>query len=221
MLAFQLRHRWVNTSLDFDTSNCVNTGFKLNPGLVNLCCWKRPLVFSHTVNVFFITIRIPWTIYFTIIPFLVRISQQISAEAETTQLSWMILTKWDNQTLFPWTQIALIFQWCHVSVVLSQIIDDPIVCSRACSLQQRNHKRFTSVPLCGGNTLLSDGFPCHGVTITCVVSILWIIAFGQKIYRKTSSISRTKSQNLNISCLLLQWSLHDPLKPGVKLRMKM
>ena len=24
-------------------------------------------------------------------------------------------------------------------------------------------------------------------------------------YRKTSSISRTKSQNLNVSCLLLQW----------------
>ena len=41
------------------------------------------------------------------------------------------------------------------------------------------------------------------------------------IYRKTSSINRTKSQNLNVSCLLLQWSLPNPLKPGVKLRMKM
>ena len=40
-------------------------------------------------------------------------------------------------------------------------------------------------------------------------------------YRKTSSISRTKSQNLNVSCLLLQWSLPNSLKPGVKLRMKM
>ena len=40
-------------------------------------------------------------------------------------------------------------------------------------------------------------------------------------YHKTSSISRTKSQNLNVSCLLLQWSLPNPLKPGVKLRMKM
>ena len=26
-------------------------------------------------------------------------------------------------------------------------------------------------------------------------------------YRKTSSLSHTKSQNLNVSCLLLQWSL--------------
>ena len=41
------------------------------------------------------------------------------------------------------------------------------------------------------------------------------------IYRKTSSISRTKSQNLNISRILLQLSSLNPLKPGVKLRMKM
>ena len=46
---------------------------------------------------------------------------------------------------------------------------------------------------------------------------LWFIRY----YRKTSSISRTKYQNLNASCFLLQWSLPNPLKPGVKLRMKM
>ena len=40
-------------------------------------------------------------------------------------------------------------------------------------------------------------------------------------YRKTSSISRTKSQNLNVSCILLQLFSLNPLKPGVKLRMKM
>ena len=39
-------------------------------------------------------------------------------------------------------------------------------------------------------------------------------------YRKTSSISRTKSQNLHVSNLLLQLSLLNPLKPGVKSRMK-
>ena len=41
------------------------------------------------------------------------------------------------------------------------------------------------------------------------------------MYRKTSSISRTKFQNLNVSCILLQLSSLNPLKPGVKLRMKM
>ena len=40
-------------------------------------------------------------------------------------------------------------------------------------------------------------------------------------YRKTSSISRTKSQNSNASCILFQLSWLHPLKPGVKLRMKM
>ena len=40
------------------------------------------------------------------------------------------------------------------------------------------------------------------------------------IYRKTSSIGRTKSQNLNVSNLVLQLSLLNPLKPGVKSRMK-
>ena len=42
-----------------------------------------------------------------------------------------------------------------------------------------------------------------------------------KKYRKTSNISRTKSQNLNDSRLILQFSLPHPLKPGVKSRMKM
>ena len=41
------------------------------------------------------------------------------------------------------------------------------------------------------------------------------------IYRKTSSISRTKSPNLNVSCTPLQLSSLNSLKPGVKLRMKM
>ena len=40
-------------------------------------------------------------------------------------------------------------------------------------------------------------------------------------YRKTSSISRTKSQNLTVSCIVLRFSPLNPLKPGVKLRMEM
>ena len=40
-------------------------------------------------------------------------------------------------------------------------------------------------------------------------------------YRKTSSISRTKSKNLNVSCIPLQLSSLKSLKPGVELRMKM
>ena len=40
-------------------------------------------------------------------------------------------------------------------------------------------------------------------------------------YHPISSISHTKSQNLNVSRLILQLLLLNPLKPGVKSRMKM
>ena len=42
-----------------------------------------------------------------------------------------------------------------------------------------------------------------------------------RTYCKTSSISRTKSKNLDVSCILVQMFSLNPLKPGVKLRMKM
>ena len=40
-------------------------------------------------------------------------------------------------------------------------------------------------------------------------------------YRKVSNIRRTESQYLNDSHLVLQSSLPNPMKPCVKLRMKM
>ena len=45
--------------------------------------------------------------------------------------------------------------------------------------------------------------------------------FIDDTYRKVSNIRHTKSQNLNASRLILELSLPNPLKPGVKLRMKM
>ena len=45
--------------------------------------------------------------------------------------------------------------------------------------------------------------------------------YGTDNYRKTSSTSCTKSQSLNISCILARLSSLNPLKPAVKLRMKM
>ena len=41
------------------------------------------------------------------------------------------------------------------------------------------------------------------------------------MYRKISNIRRTKSQTLNVSRLVLQLSLPNPMKPGVKSRKKM
>ena len=40
------------------------------------------------------------------------------------------------------------------------------------------------------------------------------LALIDAYYRKTSSISHTKFQNLNVSCILVQLSSLNPLKPG-------
>ena len=41
------------------------------------------------------------------------------------------------------------------------------------------------------------------------------------MYRQISNIRCTQSQNINVCRLVLKVSLPNPLKPGVKLRMKM
>ena len=61
---------------------------------------------------------------------------------------------------------------------------------------------------------------------TVLANKLYMLIFrmacdDQMTYHKASGISRTKYQNLNVSCILLQLSLLNPLKPGVNLRMKM
>ena len=55
--------------------------------------------------------------------------------------------------------------------------------------------------------------------ISLIASYVAINAYQN--YHKTSNISRTKSQKWNISWILLQLSSLNPLKPCVKLRMKM
>ena len=44
---------------------------------------------------------------------------------------------------------------------------------------------------------------------------LRLLCLGVQYYRKTSSINRTKSPNLNVSCILLQLSSLNPSKPCV------
>ena len=58
------------------------------------------------------------------------------------------------------------------------------------------------------------GYLCHQLIIMATDEA--ILAYPQ-----ISNIRRTKSQNLNVSCPILQLSVQYPLKPGVKSRMKM
>ena len=63
----------------------------------------------------------------------------------------------------------------------------------------------------GGQQLVPYGIP-HSIPR---------ISLHFQNYCQTSGIRYTKSQNLNVSHLILQLSLPNPLKPGVKSRMKM
>ena len=55
-----------------------------------------------------------------------------------------------------------------------------------------------------------------------VNSTLTLVQFQWKYnYHQTLNIRCTKSQNLNVSHLILQLSFPNALKPGAKLRMKM
>ena len=47
------------------------------------------------------------------------------------------------------------------------------------------------------------------------------LAIVMLYYRQTSNISSTKAQNTNVSHLVLQSLLPNPVKPGVKWRIKM
>ena len=84
---------------------------------------------------------------------------------------------------------------------------------------------FHFCPICPVHVGFYDQQPltpvlAHGrlLLFTAASVVMWM---GLLIIRKTSSISRIKFQNLIVICPLLQLSLPNPLKPGVKLRIKM
>ena len=54
-----------------------------------------------------------------------------------------------------------------------------------------------------------------------VITYAWLLTQLIPRYCQTSNIRHNKSQNLNVSHLVLQLSLPNPLQPSVQLRMKM
>ena len=80
------------------------------------------------------------------------------------------------------------------------------------------------ITCCGINTKLmvkpllnhQNGIPLHWYC-NIIENIFLNVHMKQFLnnYRQISNISHTKSQNLNVSCLVLQLSLSNPLKPGV------
>ena len=86
------------------------------------------------------------------------------------------------------------------------------------------------ITCCGINTKLmvkpllnhQNGIPLHWYC-NIIENIFLNVDMKQFLnnYRQISNISHTKSQNLNVSCLVLQLSLSNPMKPGVNSKMKM
>ena len=110
-----------------------------------------------------------------------------------------------------------------------------------------DHKSSMLLALCVGNPSVIHGFPSQRTSVLDSVSLSWhlydfmndkldtsalcktgdssALAISWKnitcIYCKSPSTSRTQSQNLIVSRVVLQLSLPNPLKPGVKSSMKM
>ena len=73
-------------------------------------------------------------------------------------------------------------------------------------------------PFCLGLNVLSSVLAWMYAIIKRVVTDYCMLP--SQHYRKSSSINRTKSQHLNVSHLVLQLSFPNPLKPGIKSRIK-
>ena len=121
---------------------------------------------------------------------------------------------------------------------MSQITGVSIVCSTVCpGADHINIKALRHWSL-WGETTVTGGFPPHMASYAENVSIRWHLHAEWYMkrqsytmvmsdcwlhfkYRQLSNIRRAKSENLNVSRLVLQLSLSSPLKLGVKSRIKM
>ena len=96
------------------------------------------------------------------------------------------------------------------SMTINQSIELPLTSSDTCvlsgNLTTQNGNGSGTITGCYRRVLSHNGW----------AEVSWV-----SHYRQVSNIRRTKSQNLNVSCLVLQLSLHNLLKPGVYSRMKM
>ena len=79
------------------------------------------------------------------------------------------------------------------------------------------YKSISSKFWCKYKILFSHHDLCFQVVSECYEYEMNVIS----TYRKISNIRGTKSQNLNVSCLNLQLSLPNTLKPSFKWRMEM
>ena len=96
-----------------------------------------------------------------------------------------------------------------------------------CITPSRGHGQRPAPPMHFGlGETLDDSAHCAGVLAWNIQGVKLLTLLSKSIWLNNlsntiSNISCTKSQNLNVSRLILQLSLLNPLKPDVKSRMKM
>ena len=86
--------------------------------------------------------------------------------------------------------------------------------------------KIQDIRLTHHNIKMSENFQLGQVDGSFAISLWGFLKMAhgpekRETYRQISNISCTKSQNLNVSCLVLHLSLPSLLKPCIKLRMKM
>ena len=125
---------------------------------------------------------------------------------------WRIIFVSGGRKAYLTTRAGKLKQRRITKIVILQLNVEHTNWSRA-TILSNTLDSFSKLPVYTSNIIL-----CVKMSDFCKFPMVLVSGYT---YRKTSSISRTKSQNLNVSCILLQLSSLNPLKPGVKLRMKM
>ena len=139
----------------------------------------------------------------------------------------LLMTYIYNNCLVPYCDFLIdqaVTIWNQAIVMLAhwKVISNSFVIDLSMELFIVNHIRISTekVGCCNWSKYLVS---LHIVVITQWGSFTSQVSSHNlaAIYRKISNIRHTKSPNLNVSHLVLQLSLPNPMKPGVKSRMKM
>ena len=138
-------------------------------------------------------------------------------------LEWWSIKNFSKLKYFHWRKSIWKFCLQHVSHFVPPLMFSltsalRIFCSSSSSLMSGSDfsPSFSSC-------FLSDFSPLAALwrKVKKINMAITVKYWRNTIYCKTFNMRHTKYQNLNISCLGLQLSLPNPLKPGVKSRMKM
>ena len=140
-------------------------------------------------------------------------------------LGRLFQTDWDNSGLVPSAHCHT-DPWWSAMVAMDVIVQHDALHSSVSSWQSQEFLPFLPFDGLGIDQRHADDTPQGVFSWSDVIDIKWWMVYIEFFchhcwlqdwnnYSKTSSISHTKSQNLNVPHLVLQLSVPNSLKPGV------